>query len=333
MIKKVFVASSLIASFAYASNLGLSQAEANISKFHDLYIAPKENEMNAIKEDNKFMKISDYEDKFAVEINKTADFLEKTDLKDSILDKKAKALKYNENNVTGIREMIDSNEFKQKFANYTDDILNNTKLKDEKLVLDKKDIEIIKKELASYQKVQKERIFIAISSSMPDIAIREYFKQLDGISGVEFVFRGIVGDDIRYIQPTLKYIRYLMKKNPNIKNDEDNLYRVDIQINPKVFRKYNIQKVPALIYIKNYDSSLEEAKPLEEANNTKEEVWIEYGLISPFYVLNKINKVAKSKWVNSILYKDSYFRNPSENKHNQANDIEDLKRNSQWNVK
>ena len=142
-------------------------------------------------------------------------------------------------------------------------------------------MEIIKDEVSKYAVLNKEKIFIVLSSSMPDHAIKEYFKRLDGIEGVDFVFRGILHNDLKSFRPMMEYIQFILKKDSNGGYEKSNLYNVNISINPKVTQKYNITKVPALIYIQNYDPTLEDSKALSQSDNTKEKVWIEYGLISP----------------------------------------------------
>ncbi|CUU70671.1 type-F conjugative transfer system pilin assembly protein TrbC [Campylobacter hyointestinalis subsp. hyointestinalis] len=190
-------------------------------------------------------------------------------------------------------------------------------------------MEIIKDEVSKYAVLNKEKIFIVLSSSMPDHAIKEYFKRLDGIEGVDFVFRGILHNDLKSFRPMMEYIQFILKKDSNGGYEKSNLYNVNISINPKVTQKYNITKVPALIYIQNYDPTLEDSKALSQSDNTKEKVWVEYGLISPQYVLNKINKTAKSEWINSILYKDSYFKDGKNNKidNKKPTRIQELERN------
>ena len=61
-----------------------------------------------------------------------------------------------------------------------------------------------------------EKIFIVISSSMPDEQIREYFKAVEGKDNIKFILRGLVGD-LQKFDPTRKYLERLLKKNPNDK--------------------------------------------------------------------------------------------------------------------
>lgn len=317
-MNKILLSMSLVAisSIHLLGDVNFTQSDDNVSKFKNMYITPQEEQINSFKDQNSFIKMSNYEDKFKIDINKTAELLNKTNLKQTIEQKRQDIIRNNENNVSGPSQVIQTQEFKKEFAKYTDMILNNANLVDKKAIFNKKEMEIIKDEVSKYAVLNKEKIFIVLSSSMPDHAIKEYFKRLDGIEGVDFVFRGILHNDLKSFRPMMEYIQFLLKKDSNGGYEKSNLYNVNISINPKVTQKYNITKVPALIYIQNYDPTLEDSKALSQSDNTKEKVWIEYGLISPQYVLNKINKTAKSEWINSILYKDSYFKDKKKKTNN-----------------
>ena len=81
-------------------------------------------------------------------------------------------------------------------------------------------------------------------------------------------------------------------------------YKFKVDINPKVFMKYNIDKVPAVIFVKNYNPLIEISgvsyKELQSKKNI-EDVYISYGDSDILYVLNKINKKAKSKGLKNFI--------------------------------
>lgn len=143
-----------------------------------------------------------------------------------------------------------------------------------------------------------EKIFIIISSSMDKSSIQNYFKLLENVkTDITFILRGLVGNDARYINPTFSYLQDLLIKDPNNKNkdDKNNFYYYNIQINPKVTRRFNITKVPAVIFIKNYDPIVEDYQKMTNTPaDTNEEYFIAYGEASIDYALNEINKQAKS---------------------------------------
>lgn len=162
-----------------------------------------------------------------------------------------------------------------------------------------------------------EKIFIVISSSMDRSSVQNYFKLLENVkTDVTFVLRGLVGNDARYISPTRLYIQDLLIKDINNKNkeDENNFYHYNIQINPKITRKFNITKVPAVIFIKNYDPIVEDyQKMINVPENSSEEYYVAYGEASIDYVLKEINKQAKSDGLDRLLENMSVkFYNPRE---------------------
>lgn len=188
------------------------------------------------------------------------------------------------------------------------------KLKDnKKYILDNYDIGGNKMSEVMNSKVAKEtmkandsneKIFIVISSSMPDSEVREYFKIAENKENVSFILRGLIGG-VQKFEPTRKYLEKIIKKYPLDANNQE-AYNVALSINPKVTQKYNIQKVPAVIYIKNYDGQVEKSEAMDR-NTTSEEFWVSYGMASLEYVIEQINKEAKSQWLETLFKKDTFF--------------------------
>lgn len=150
-----------------------------------------------------------------------------------------------------------------------------------------------------------EKLFIVISSSLSKESIQNYFKMLERVNtDITFVLRGLVGNDVRYINPTRAYIQDLLIKNPHNKDkqDKNNVYYFNIHINPKITKHFNITKVPAVIFIKNYNPILEDYQALPKKQDEKEEVFIAYGEVGIDYALKSINKEAKSQGLERLLY-------------------------------
>ena len=309
---RIFVLLIVFFSLGMADDVNFNQSDENKQKFQEVYIQPNEKMIEKMREENNFLKSSSYKDKFKNEINQTTNLLKDTDLKQDIKNKVDQALKNNDFNISQIQQTLKSQEFKDKFDGYTQSILEQKEIADKAPGLNKQKLRVFHDELKKYAEVKKEKIFIVLSSSMPDYAIKQYFKMLNNINGVEFIFRGLIKDDLKSFKPTMDYFQHLLKIDENGEYTKNNVYSVNLSINPKVVRKYKIDKVPAFIYIQNYDSTIEDARSLKDSNNTNEKVWIKYGLISPFYVINKINKEANSQWLSSILTKDSFFDKKSQ---------------------
>lgn len=205
-----------------------------------------------------------------------------------------------------INKEIKSSDYQKKVNAYKDYIFKDKDLNfDEKMGNYKNEIEPQKQ--ANYKNKflnSDERLIIAISSSMPDDVIRNYFKSLgDNHEDVLFVMNGFIGNDPKQIMPTLEYISKLLnkdEKSTDLKDKNKYLFRVDL--NPKIFSKYNINEVPAVIFIKNYNPFLEiQGNGSEQDEKSSEQVYISYGDSSLRYALEQINKKAKSDGLNKMI--------------------------------
>lgn len=148
-----------------------------------------------------------------------------------------------------------------------------------------------------------EKIFIIISSSLKDETIKNYFKDFQNVQNdINFVLRGLVGNDLRYMKPTQEYMRNLMIKNPkgNLQ-DSSNYYSYKIEINPKITRKFKILKVPALLYIKNYNPIVQDYKEFVDKLDENEDYIVAYGEVKALYALEQINKKAKSDGLKRLI--------------------------------
>jgi len=96
---------------------------------------------------------------------------------------------------------------------------------------------------------KKERYFLCISSSMPKSLIQNYLRQIEtDFPEIEVVLNGFIGG-ISKVKKTIEFINEVIKK-------DEGVYAVTIQINPKIFMQYKIDRVPALIYDKKFNNEL-----------------------------------------------------------------------------
>ena len=142
-----------------------------------------------------------------------------------------------------------------------------------------------------------ERVYVFISSSMPEDTIRAYAKDLEKLGKhVSLVIRGAIGG-LKYIRPTAEWSTRILKKNPYCEG-ECETFKTKIIIDPFLFRKYSINRVPAVVYtrgIQNIDGSSE---GLIKDNSV---FWISYGDVALGYHL----KVIAEKSQNNNLLKIS----------------------------
>ena len=156
----------------------------------------------------------------------------------------------------------------------------------------------------------REKLFIDISSSISDALLRDYFKQLEGKDNVTFVLRGLVGSDTSF-KPTKEYLERIVKKYPLDPNNQE-VYTITLEINPKVTRIYGIEKAPAFIYVANDDGQLETSSPIDPTMVSN--FWIAYGVSSLEHTIQQINSEAKSTWLDSLLDKETFFKTKSKEK-------------------
>ena len=234
-----------------------------------------------------------------------------TDFKINITDNK------NIEQANGYANEINSNvrseKSQQKIQDYKDHILKDKKLGIENAVntylkASERGQEEITNGYENKILGKDERLIIAISSSVSKETIKEYFSSLeDSYTDVVFVMNGFIGNNVKYLKPTMEYISdLLVKSETQDKMDKDNRYLHRVDVNPKIFRKYNLKKVPAVVFIKNYNPFLEQQGSSwddDKKDNSLEEIYISYGDSNIQYALERINKEAKSDGINNLLKK------------------------------
>lgn len=101
--------------------------------------------------------------------------------------------------------------------------------------------------------VQNDRLFICISSSMPINELRNYVKQVAYLRAkdIVFVMRGFIGG-VKYMTPTIRFFYNMVKINPSCQGLNCKTYNVMLDVDPLVFRKYHIDRVPAFVFVPNF---------------------------------------------------------------------------------
>jgi type-F conjugative transfer system pilin assembly protein TrbC len=131
-----------------------------------------------------------------------------------------------------------------------------------------------------------ERLYIFVSSSMPKETIRNYVTFVSShIEGnVVFVLRGGVGG-LKRLMPTISWIYDTIKKDSNCEGLNCEVYGVEFVIDPFLYRRYKVEKVPAIVYAKGKAlTEFDISEGLEEKWQTQ--VWAKtYGDVSLPYHL------------------------------------------------
>lgn len=198
----------------------------------------------------------------------------------SIVDNQIKSTVVSED-LKQIDNFVHSQEFKKKIKKSEDYILHDKDLDWQKHLGKYKDLTSkirnninINDQSSNYFK-PGEKVFVIISSSLPDNIIKSYFESVEDIADeVTFVIRGTIGG-VDKMKPTLEWIDRVTTKNDGTK------YKATVIIEPRVVKKYNIKKVPAVLYIKNYD-------PTYLKSDDDETFKIHYGTVDFWYAIEKI---------------------------------------------
>jgi len=99
---------------------------------------------------------------------------------------------------------------------------------------------------------QTERLYLFVSSSMPEHAVRRYVSSvaLTGDKNITVVLRGAIGG-VSKIGPTAAYIAKLTREDDScdFKTMDCKLHAVDVVIDPLLYRMHKVERVPALVYV------------------------------------------------------------------------------------
>lgn len=145
----------------------------------------------------------------------------------------------------------------------------------------------------------EERIYVFVSGSMPLQTIRNYATSIAkyGDSRIMMVLRGFVGG-VGKIQPTIDLVGRVMQRdlscNPAT-DGECEIFSVQFGVDPLLFRRFGIDRVPAVVYargIKTQDASLSEG---DSNNAAVTEHWSAFGDASLEYIINQIQRESGSQ--------------------------------------
>lgn len=143
-----------------------------------------------------------------------------------------------------------------------------------------------------------ERLYLFISSSMPVATLRNYAAAIDKIEsgGVVIVMNGLIGD-IADIKPTLSFIHGILMIDPACQGSTCKAFQIGIEIDPLLFRLYNITTVPAIVYATGVSTDPEQS----EGKNAAANGYKISGDVSLEYALEQILAKSKSPSIRSLL--------------------------------
>jgi type-F conjugative transfer system pilin assembly protein TrbC len=142
--------------------------------------------------------------------------------------------------------------------------------------------------IAAKSVARNERLFAVISSSMPRNLLKHYALMAEASKGqITLVLRGAVNGNIR---ETAKWFEGIKPRKESA---------LELQINPKLIRRFGIDRVPALLLVQNFNPVVLENTDTIGKPDKNEEYWIYYGDTDLRYWLRDI--AAKSPLAKTTL--------------------------------
>ena len=146
---------------------------------------------------------------------------------------------------------------------------------------------------------EDERIYVFVSSTMPLQTIRNYAASIAkyGDPSIMMVLRGFVGG-VGKIQPTIDLVSRVVQRNPEcnpVKEGECEILPVLFGVDPLLFRRYGIDRVPAVVYargVKAEDAGLSEG---DAKNAVVVEYWSALGDASLEYIVGQMQRESGSQ--------------------------------------
>ena len=152
-----------------------------------------------------------------------------------------------------------------------------------------------------------ERLYIFISSSMLISTLRAYAFSSDRLNdpNISMIMRGFV-KGMKTFGPTLEFVENIVVKDTSCDafTEDCEFLNAPINIDPLVFRKYGIKRVPAVCYVRGIelkDSAMSEGDP--ENLKGAQDAYIVYGDLSFARALEVINKETKSIRLSNLIRK------------------------------
>jgi len=138
-----------------------------------------------------------------------------------------------------------------------------------------------------------ERLYIFVSSSVPSDVVKAYVRDASLLNSrqVIFVLRGGV-NGLKFMRPTVEWIYSVIKKD-NCIETRCEVYPVRFQIDPFLFRRFNVERVPAVVYVRNVVPIAGYSEGLPETEIG--EAFVSYGDVSLFYHLFVIGKSSNNE--------------------------------------
>ena len=159
----------------------------------------------------------------------------------------------------------------------------------------------------------QERLYLFISSSVPKETLRRYTETVGRLRdpNVKIVMRGFI-NGAKYVKPTMAFIRDILLIDPgcNPLKEKCSTFNTEVIIDPMLFSKYDIQKVPAFVYVPVVTVVDPEKSEGWESNIKVSNYYSVYGDVNLDHVLEMFQKETKSKGIDALLsaLREGFYR-------------------------
>lgn len=151
---------------------------------------------------------------------------------------------------------------------------------------------------------ETERVYVFVSSSMPLPTLRNYAASVARLHDprITLVMRGFVGGMAK-IRPTIDFVGSVLKEDPDCdpSGGDCRMRPASLIVDPLLFRRYGIEKVPAVVYaqgVKSEDPGLSEG---DAQNAELTESFTVYGDASLEYILELIGRETGSPSLKGLV--------------------------------
>ncbi len=148
---------------------------------------------------------------------------------------------------------VNSPDFQKKLSAETVRLKNEVfNIKSEEYYKDDTTMQFIKN-IGAASLSSNERIYVFVSSSMPINTLRNYVQAIYKAknNNIIMVMRGFI-DNLDNIDSTLEFSNRMLSVNPACGATENcQLFNINVEIDPLLFHRYQINEVPAVVYASN----------------------------------------------------------------------------------
>ena len=154
-----------------------------------------------------------------------------------------------------------------------------------------------------------ERIYLFVSASMPLETLRAYASTVEKIGDgkVSIVLRGFVGG-MKKVQPTVQFIGDVLKKTVQCTAEDCEFRKAGVVIDPLLYRRYGINRVPAVVYAHGLDLVDPKQSEGKDDNVKTGEARVVYGDANLEYIISLIQRDTQSTSLRALLDRIGYRR-------------------------